>query len=163
MAVTEAGLLPFYSRWKAIDTWGLNDKHIARSGSITEEYLSRYKPALIMIHIRWTPLTPARRANKWDVRANKWDEMCRVLIDYARKNRYILVAAYTDNPFGNSCHLYYLRRDIHEADKQSIKQAIRQEKYVYRRGNVAFDLVPLLRVWNNFGKEGSRLYPVSDD
>lgn len=156
MAVTEAGLLPFYSRWKAIDAWGLNDKHIARSGIISEEYLSRYKPTLIIAHIRWTPLTPVRRANKWD-------EMCSVLIDYARKNRYILVAAYTDNPYGDSCHLYYLRRDIPEADKRRIAQAIRQEKYVYWTRNMAFDLVPLLRARDNFGKGYSYSYLVSDD
>jgi len=49
MAISEAGLLPFYSQWRAIDTWGLNDQWIAHhGGQITEEYLDRYKPELIM-------------------------------------------------------------------------------------------------------------------
>lgn len=146
MAVTEAGLLPFYSRWKAIDTWGLNDKHIARSGRVSSEYLSQYKPALIMIHIRWTPLTPIRRANQWD-------EMCLTLIEYAKNNHYILVAAYTDNPFGNSCHLYYVNSDVPTEDRKKIAQSILQKEYRYWTGNRAINLVPILRTLESFENE----------
>jgi hypothetical protein len=39
IATSEAGLLPFYSNWNAIDTWGLNDEWIAHHGEITAGYL----------------------------------------------------------------------------------------------------------------------------
>ena len=35
LATSEAGLLPFYSNWPAIDAWGLNDEWIAHHGDIT--------------------------------------------------------------------------------------------------------------------------------
>jgi len=60
IAVTEAGLLPYYSGWDAIDTWGLNDQFIAHNGGITMEYLDEYKPHIIMFHDYYSPLVPPR-------------------------------------------------------------------------------------------------------
>ncbi len=50
LATTEAGILPFYSGWRAIYTWGLNDQWIAHNGGVTPAYLDRYAPTLIAIH-----------------------------------------------------------------------------------------------------------------
>ena len=51
MAVTEAGTLPYYSKWRAIDAWGLNDPEIVHNPlGLTEEYLDRSRPAIIMYH-----------------------------------------------------------------------------------------------------------------
>ncbi len=58
MATSEAGLLPLYSQWNAIDTWGLNDEWIAHNGGITADYLDRYKPELIIFHAHFSPLDP---------------------------------------------------------------------------------------------------------
>ena len=44
IAITEAGLIPLYSEWNAIDTWGLNDQWIAHHGGITTSYLDQYRP-----------------------------------------------------------------------------------------------------------------------
>jgi len=60
IAVTEAGFVPYYSGWTAIDTWGLNDQFIAHDGGITEEYLDTYKPQCIMFHDYYSPLVPPR-------------------------------------------------------------------------------------------------------
>ncbi len=59
MATSEAGLLPLYSQWNAIDTWGLNDEWIAHHGEITADYLDRYKPELIIFHAHFSPLSSA--------------------------------------------------------------------------------------------------------
>ena len=58
MATTEAGLLPLYSTWSAVDAWGLNDAFIASNGGITEEYLDRYRPEVIVFHAYFSPETP---------------------------------------------------------------------------------------------------------
>ena len=36
LVTTEAGLLPYYSKWRSIDAWGFNDRHIAQAGGMTE-------------------------------------------------------------------------------------------------------------------------------
>ena len=38
IVTTEAGLLPLYSGWRAIDAWGLNDARIVQEGGITDAY-----------------------------------------------------------------------------------------------------------------------------
>jgi arabinofuranosyltransferase len=43
LVTTEAGLLPLYSGWRAVDAWGLNDAYVAHRGGIDEEYLDRYR------------------------------------------------------------------------------------------------------------------------
>ena len=60
LATTEAGLLPLYSTWRAVDAWGLNDAWIAHHGGITEEYLDRYRPEVIVFHAYFSPETPRR-------------------------------------------------------------------------------------------------------
>ena len=49
MAVTEAGRLPYYSGWFAIDMWGLNTKEFAKN-LIQPEDIGNYDPDLIVIH-----------------------------------------------------------------------------------------------------------------
>jgi arabinofuranosyltransferase len=132
LAVTEAGLLPFYSGWKSIDTWGLNDSWIAHNGLITEEYLDKYRPAVIMFHAHYTPLTPVRRVNRWD-------EMVAILHNYARSRNYTLAAVYTDTPYSDSAHWYYVRSDLEETE--ALIRCIREVNYVYwRSGKRAINL-----------------------
>lgn len=132
LAVTEAGLLPFYSGWKSIDTWGLNDSWIARNGLITEEYLDKHRPAIIMFHAHYTPLTPVRRVDRWD-------EMVAILHNYARSRNYTLAAVYTDTPYSDSAHWYYVRSDLEETE--ALIRCIREVNYVYwRSGKRAINL-----------------------
>jgi len=49
MAVTEAGRLPYYSGWHAVDLWGLNTPELART-LVTPEYVYKYNPDLIVLN-----------------------------------------------------------------------------------------------------------------
>jgi hypothetical protein len=76
MVTTEAGLLPLYSGWQAVDAWGLNDSWIAHHG-LTDEYLERSHPALIVI-----------ASGNWP----RWRQMTERLERFAKTGQYILAA-----------------------------------------------------------------------
>ncbi len=119
MAVSESGLLPFYSGWRAIDTWGLNDPEIAHTGPITEERLARENPHLIAFHAYFAePLVrPAAR--------NDWDAMVMKLKAYAEKRGYVLAAIFGETPYDTQ-H-YYVRPDF--PDAADIIRRIRSTDY----------------------------------
>lgn len=50
MLVTEAGAIPYYSEWTAIDELGLNSERIAHSG-LDQKFLTDYEPDLIQLLI----------------------------------------------------------------------------------------------------------------
>ncbi len=120
MAATEAGLLPYYSRWRAVDPWGLNDPWIARHGRVTEEYLDRFKPHLVMFHAYFSPLVEP-------VVRTEWDAMAMTLRDYARKRGYVFAACFGETPFDT--HHYYVRPDF--ADSAEIVRRIRSVRYTW--------------------------------
>src|SRR5579872_4050097 len=94
MATTEAGLLPFYSHWNDIDTWGLNDQWIAHNGQITSAYLDRYKPELIMFHASFSPIVPITTPTNVEPWFVNWFPMVMTLKHYAETHHYILAAAF---------------------------------------------------------------------
>lgn len=118
IATTEAGLLPYYSGWTAVDTWGLNDQWIAHHGGVTAEYLDRYHPHVIAFHAYFSPLVPPRltEANL----AQDWFRMTITLKEYAETRGYILAAVFGDSPYDT--HYYYVRPDF--ADSQRIVRQI---------------------------------------
>ncbi len=118
MAVSESGLLPFYSRWRALDTWGLNDPEIARGGGITEERLDREKPELIAFHAYFSPLVAP-------VVRNDWDAMVVKLKGYAEGRGYVLAAVFGETPYDTQ-H-YYVRPDF--PDAAEIIRRIRSTPY----------------------------------
>lgn len=108
MAVTEAGLLPLFSQWKALDTWGLNDAVIAHHGRLTEAYLAARKPELIVWHGYFSPAVEPD-----EKKTGRWSEMIMTLKRYAETNNYTLAVV-----FGVSSvhtHYYYVRSDLPEA------------------------------------------------
>ena len=111
IATSEAGLLPFYSNWNAIDTWGLNDEWIAHHGDITEGYLDQFKPNLIVFHAYFSPLIPPRLIEK--NLSQSWFRMTITLKEYAEKHGYILAAAFGDSPYES--HYYYVRPDFEDS------------------------------------------------
>ncbi|HNB37569.1 MAG TPA: hypothetical protein PK414_15190, partial [Anaerolineales bacterium] len=113
IATTEAGLIPYYSGWNAIDTWGLNDQFIAHNGSITVEYLDKYKPEIIMFHDYYSPLVPPKltEANL----AQRWFNMTILLKTYAEEHGYILAAVFGDSPYDT--HYYYVRSDFEDSER----------------------------------------------
>ncbi len=124
IATTEAGLLPYYSGWDAIDTWGLNDQFIAHNGSLTAEYLDRYKPEIIMFHDYYSPLVPPKltEANL----AQRWFSMTILMKEYAEANGYVLAAVFGDSPYDT--HYYYVRTDFSDS-KRLIEQISKMPKY----------------------------------
>jgi arabinofuranosyltransferase len=121
MAVSEAGHLPFYSGWRAIDTWGLNDQWIAHHGRIADSYLDRTKPEIIMFYAYFSPLAPPRGER------GRFHDMTMVLKRYAEKHGYILAAVFGDTP--TETHYYYVRRDF--PDGADIVRKIRRMDYFW--------------------------------
>jgi len=126
IATTEAGLLPYYSGWDAIDTWGLNDQFIAHNGSLTAGYLDQYKPEIIMFHDYYSPLVPPSltEANL----AQKWFSMTITMKEYAEANGYVLAAVFGDSPY--DAHYYYVRTDFEDSETL-IKQISTMKKYYW--------------------------------
>jgi arabinofuranosyltransferase len=120
MVTTEAGLLPLYSGWRAVDAWGLNDVEIARNG-LSEALLERERPELILFHSFQSPLVPARLGN------DDWSMMIRTLETHAQRHGYILAAAFGPTPF--ETHTYYVRRG--SPDTEAIVEGIRAIRYVW--------------------------------
>jgi hypothetical protein len=126
IATTEAGLLPYYSGWTAIDTWGLNDQFIAHNGGITAAYLDKYKPNIIMFHDYYSPLVPPKltEANL----AQRWFGMTILMKDYAESHGYVLAAIFGDSPYDT--HYYYVRSDF-EDSQRLIEQISSMKRYFY--------------------------------
>jgi arabinofuranosyltransferase len=108
LATTEAGLLPLYSTWRAVDAWGLNDAWIAHHGGVTGEYLDRYRPEVIIFHAYFSPETP-ESGPRVEGRSlgPDWYRMVMTLKAYAERNRYTLAAVFGRNAWDT--HYYYVR------------------------------------------------------
>lgn len=127
MAVTEAGNLPYFSKWRAIDTWGLNDARIAHSGGVGTALLDEYKPELFLIHDYWSPGTDRIEP------PGPWTEMCDSLFGYLAIRNYELVACYGDQP--RSTHFYFLRRDF--PDFKTVRELVLEPYSWYETGDPA--------------------------
>jgi arabinofuranosyltransferase len=127
MVVTEAGLLPLYSRWRAIDAWGLNDRRIAREGGLTVEYLDEIEPAVIMFHGYFPPAAETAPLGA------AWNDMVATLDGYARERGYVLAAVY--GPTAEDTHAYYVRPDFNDRDR--VTAAIRSVSYAWGGRRVA--------------------------
>jgi arabinofuranosyltransferase len=133
LAVSEAGLLPFYSGWRAIDAWGLNDAEIAQTGGVTIEYLDRSRPAVISFHAYFSDAAPPP-AGSGDRHLGRWDTMTMTLYDYANARGYRLAACFGLTP--DDTHFYFVRPDL--PDAQRLIDDIRSTPYAFA-GGVATD------------------------
>lgn len=127
IAGSETGNLPFYSEWRAIDTWGLNDTRIAHDGQLTAEYLSGCQPHVIMFYAPVLQQAPKFRPTQWDM-------MIGTLRSYAESRNYELAAVYGVSPL--IADHYYVRRDF--KDSEAIVQTIRGISYMWK-GQISFD------------------------
>jgi hypothetical protein len=109
LATSETGLLPLYSRWRTLDTWGLNDPWIAHNGKITEAYLDQFKPEIIVFHAYFSPLADSNRPS------DDWTEMVLVLKNYAESRGFFLAAAYGISPYDT--HYYYVQTDFPHSEE----------------------------------------------
>ena len=116
MALTEAGVIPYFSNWRVIDVWGLNDSDIMHNKrGLTTEYLDVNHPAIIMFHLSdtygregfnqiWRGDAPARIDPA---------HFMMVLSNYAATHNYELAARWGDSAC--SVHVWYVRRDLPES------------------------------------------------
>jgi hypothetical protein len=138
IATTEAGLLPLYSEWRAIDAWGLNDAWIAHHGGISEEYLDRYRPEVIALHAYFSPASPPDGPGAAERGLGpRWFDMVATLQRYAVARGYRLAAVFGRNP--TDTHYYYVRPDFPHGD--TIADAIHGMRYLWN-GHPAHDYTP---------------------
>jgi len=112
LATTEAGLLPYVSGWRAIDTWGLNDATIAHAGRLDLDYLAAQDPKVVLIHAPHTPVFADPRLGA-DL-GPEWDVMVRDLIGFCEARGDTLAAAW--GPSHTRAFYFYVARDIPEHD-----------------------------------------------
>jgi hypothetical protein len=124
LATTEAGILPLYSGWRSVDTWGLNDQRIAHEGTITARQLEAFDPEVIVFHASFSPVV--REGCVGPEFQPGWNEMTFRLRQFATQHHYRLVAAYGIHPYDTFYH--YVRRDFPDSD--SLVAAIRSTNYV---------------------------------
>ena len=129
MAVTEAGALPLYSQWNAIDAIGLNDAYIAHHHQqLDDAYLDRTHPELIMVHIdrnmpaEYLPgglaTLPAHAGALYNAE---------FLNFYASTHGYTLAAAWGADQC--NLHLYWLHPNF--PDYATVLSDIRDHPYVF--------------------------------
>lgn len=121
LATSEAGLLPLYSEWPTLDTWGLNDKRIARAGIVTSDQLAEFDPDLIVFHAYFSPIASGSGGYPG------WSDMVRVLHDYAERHDYLLAAAFGATP--HDTHYYYVRPEV--ARETDVVDRIRAVAYIW--------------------------------
>jgi hypothetical protein len=109
LATSEAGLVPFYSEWRTIDTWGLNNSWIAHHGTITESMLENENPEVIMFHCSFSPLVPPSQNPYWPF-SSAWFSMVMTLKGYAEGRGYRLVGSYGSDPHDTT--YIYVRPDF---------------------------------------------------
>jgi hypothetical protein len=126
LATTEAGLLPYYSEWTTIDTWGLNDQFIAHTDGLNAEYLDRYKPQIIMFHDYYSPLIPPKLTDA--NLAQPWFHMTITMKEYAESHGYVLAAVFGDSPY--DAHYYYVRPDFEDSER-IVRQISTMKKYIW--------------------------------
>jgi arabinofuranosyltransferase len=130
MATTEAGLLSLYSKWRTIDTWGLNDEWIAHNGGITQQYLEQQRPAIIVFHAVAGTSSP---------RGARWNKQVSVLREYAEQHHFKLAAAFGVSP--KDMIFYNVKPDLAESDE--IVQAIGSTDYAWFKGGKAENFAKL--------------------
>jgi hypothetical protein len=131
MVTTEAGDIPFYSQWRAVDAIGLNDAYIAHHGGlITEQYLEQIHPEIILYdewNAKFTPAMMQALDTGSPLNSNlKLFVGDMTMSNYAREYGYVLAAKWA----GSDCdqvHVFWVRPDFPYRD--AIVSAIRDHPY----------------------------------
>jgi len=86
LVVTEAGMLPYFSEWRVIDAWGLNDPYIANEG-LSYNYLTSNNPEVIQFHDEYSNMT-----SEWENSDDLWHVMTHTLWNFSVTENYTLAA-----------------------------------------------------------------------
>ncbi len=123
LVASEAGWIPYFSRWRTVDPFGLNDEYVAHHG-LDFAYLDRQHPAIIMYHQVKNPHPP------------RWADMVKLLRDYAQARGYIL-AAVIERKGPQDLHVYWV--DPKNPDAAALIQAITsQDGFIYQQRATPF-------------------------
>ncbi|HEV2492774.1 MAG TPA: hypothetical protein VG204_06835 [Terriglobia bacterium] len=117
LATNQSGLLPLYSGWRALDTWGLNSPTIAHRGRVIDADLQAAHAEVIVFYT-FRPRGPL------DPEWTRWLETARTIRDYLRHNDYVLAAVVVPDEYEMFC--YYVRRDC--VDGPEIIRRIRSQE-----------------------------------
>jgi arabinofuranosyltransferase len=119
LTTTEAGVIPYFSTWRSIDSYGLNDAEIVHNPEgLTEAYLEKNHPALLIFHLAPDGNNQAEQAafeSAWKAETPQHKDLShqpQVTSHYAVTHNYTLAARWGDSP----CDLliYYVRNDLPE-------------------------------------------------
>jgi arabinofuranosyltransferase len=129
LVATEAGVIPYFSRWRVIDGWGLNDAEIVHNPQgMTAGYLDQNHPAIIMMYAPSDDMADFRRIWKG---LPPPAENIRYVMDqashYAMTHGYVVAARWGMTPC--AVNIWYLRRDLPEYDE--MLKIIQQEPHLY--------------------------------
>ncbi len=118
VVASEAGWIPYFSGWRAIDPFGLNDEYVTHHG-LDFDYLDAQHSDVIMYHQVKDPHPP------------RWADMVALLQDYAEARGYVL-AAIIQRKGPDDLHVYWVRAD--NPDAAALIRAITEhdEGLVYR-------------------------------
>lgn len=141
MVMTEAGDLPFYSEWRAVDEGGLNDAFVARNhGLLTEEYIDRYQPEILMYRVwvlhRGVADLKAQLEGIVSPGVSRLSLNDAIMHNYAVKHGYVLAAVWG----GTYCNydVYWVKQGF--ADSDAIVSAIRDHPYYMQEtGQLSYD------------------------
>jgi hypothetical protein len=102
MVITEAGKLAYYSKWEAIDAWGLNTPKFSKK-IIQPIDVRKFNPDLIVIHAAREDYSfIANQKNLTTHNKKTWKNMCEnigISIDY--KSYTLFMVPYTNNKINN--------------------------------------------------------------
>ncbi|NOY06362.1 MAG: hypothetical protein GXO82_06995, partial [Chlorobi bacterium] len=108
MLTTETGWLPYFSRWRSVDAFGLYDVHVAHHG-LNESYMREIDPELIVFHVYSN-----RYRAEWARNDPRWNEMTQKLFFFAEKNDYALAARVG---WPHDCFWYYVKKSCPDASR----------------------------------------------
>ena len=117
IVATEAGWIPYFSRWRAIDPFGLNDEYVAHHG-LDFDYLDQQHPAIIMYHQVKNPHPP------------RWADMVKLLREYAEARGFEL-AAVVERKGPEDLHVYWVDPKNPDADAL-IKAITDHDEFIYQ-------------------------------
>ena len=132
IATTEAGVVPYFSNWRAIDAYGLNDEEIVHNPKgLTAEYLDKSRPAIITLFMSPEDMAAYRRV--WYGQAPLTYSLGHIPEEasyYAVSHGYVLAARWGPSPC--AFNAWYVRRDLPDFDE--IMAIIRQTPHFYPYG-----------------------------
>jgi arabinofuranosyltransferase len=110
LVTSEAGYLPYYSGWIAIDAAGLCDDHIAHNG-LTADYLLDLRPTVIMFHG-----SADVEHMEWGYWGGRWNRIVKTLYAYAKNQHYTLAAAVRMGGRRDDMNWYFVSQACPEHD-----------------------------------------------